>query len=89
MILSMTGYATLTREFPGGSLSVEVKSVNGRFLDLQFRLPDELRAIEPALRELIAAATLPRRSCPFIGRADTSGLSGFSPTARPCPFTGA
>lgn len=54
MILSMTGYATLTREFPGGSLSVEVKSVNGRFLDLQFRLADELRAIEPALRELIA-----------------------------------
>jgi uncharacterized protein (TIGR00255 family) len=54
MILSMTGYATLTREFPGGSLSVEVKSVNGRFLDLQFRLPDELRSIEPALRELIA-----------------------------------
>ena len=54
MILSMTGYATLTREFPGGSLSVELKSVNGRFLDLQFRLPDELRPVEPALRELIA-----------------------------------
>jgi len=54
MILSMTGYATLTREFPGGSLSVELKSVNGRFLDLQFRLPDEFRPIEPALRELIA-----------------------------------
>lgn len=53
MILSMTGYATLAREFPGGSLSVELKSVNGRFLDLQFRLPDELRPIEPALRELI------------------------------------
>ncbi len=54
MILSMTGYATLTREFPGGSLSVELKSVNGRFLDLQFRLPEEFRPIEPALRELIA-----------------------------------
>jgi len=53
MILSMTGYATLTREFPGGSLSVELKSVNGRFLDLQFRLPEEFRPIEPALRELI------------------------------------
>lgn len=54
MILSMTGYASLTREFPGGSLSVELKSVNGRFLDLQFRLPDEFRPIEPAFRELIA-----------------------------------
>jgi len=55
MILSMTGYAALTREFSGESMSVEVKSVNGRFLDLQFRLPEELRAVEPALRELIAA----------------------------------
>ena len=54
MILSMTGYATLTREIPGGSLSIELKSVNGRFLDLQFRLPDEFRPIEPALRDLIA-----------------------------------
>lgn len=54
MILSMTGYATTAKEFPGGSLSVELKSVNGRFLDIQFRLPDELRPIEPALRELIA-----------------------------------
>jgi uncharacterized protein (TIGR00255 family) len=32
-----------------------VKSVNGRFLDVQFRLPEELRAAEPALRELIQA----------------------------------
>src|SRR4051812_47434598 len=55
MILSMTGYATANREIPGASLSVELKSVNGRFLDLQFRLPDELRVTEPALRELIAA----------------------------------
>ena len=51
----MTGYATLAREMPGRSLSIELKSVNGRFLDLQFRLPDELRSIEPALRELIAS----------------------------------
>ena len=55
MICSMTGYATATRELPIASLSAEVKSVNGRFLDVQFRLPDELRAVEPALRELIQA----------------------------------
>jgi uncharacterized protein (TIGR00255 family) len=53
MIRSMTGYATATRELPMASLSAELKSVNGRFLDLQFRLPEELRAAEPALRELI------------------------------------
>jgi uncharacterized protein (TIGR00255 family) len=36
-------------------VSVELRSVNGRFLDLGFRLPDEFRALEPALRELLAA----------------------------------
>ena len=35
--------------------SVELRSVNSRFLDIAFRLPDELRALEPALRELISA----------------------------------
>ena len=53
MITSMTGYAAATRELPTASLAAEVKSVNGRFLDVQFRLPDELRAAEPALREMI------------------------------------
>lgn len=40
----------------GASVSVELRSVNGRFLDLSFRLPDEFRALEPSLRELIGAA---------------------------------
>ncbi len=55
MIYSMTGYAAATRDLPTASLAAEVKSVNGRFLDVQFRLPEELRAVEPALRELIQA----------------------------------
>lgn len=38
------------------SVSVEIRSVNGRFLDLGFRLPDELRSLEPALRELVSAS---------------------------------
>lgn len=37
-------------------ISVELRSVNGRFLDLGFRLPDEFRALEPALRDLLASA---------------------------------
>ena len=53
MISSMTGYAAATRDLPIASLAAEVKSVNSRFLDVQFRLPDELRPVEPALRELI------------------------------------
>ena len=36
-------------------LGVEIRSVNSRFLDLAFRLPDELRQLEPALRELLTA----------------------------------
>ncbi len=55
MISSMTGYASLTRELYRVSLAAELKSVNGRFLDIQFRLADELRSTEPRLRELIAA----------------------------------
>lgn len=54
-ISSMTGYAVATRESAAGTLTVELKSVNSRFLDLQFRINDELRAVEPALREAIMA----------------------------------
>ncbi len=36
-------------------VTVEIRSVNGRFLDLAFRLPDDLRSLEPTLRELLAA----------------------------------
>lgn len=49
----MTGYAVKTRETAGGTLTIEIKSVNSRFLDLQFRINDDLRAVEPVLREAI------------------------------------
>ena len=55
MILSMTGFAAVAAELPGCSLSVELRSVNHRYLDLQLRLPDELRALDAALRELLTA----------------------------------
>lgn len=54
-IYSMTGYAVATRELPGGTLTAEIRAVNNRYLDIQFRLPEELRAVEPALRERLAA----------------------------------
>jgi uncharacterized protein (TIGR00255 family) len=40
---------------PAASIGVELRSVNGRFLDLALRLPDELRGLEPALREMLTA----------------------------------
>jgi uncharacterized protein (TIGR00255 family) len=49
----MTGYAVTTRETDAGTLTVELKSVNSRFLDLQFRINDEFRTFEPILREAI------------------------------------
>ena len=42
--------------FAGPAVTVELRSVNGRFLDLSFRMPDDLRSLEPALRELVASA---------------------------------
>lgn len=56
-INSMTGYAVVKRESDAGTLTIELKSVNSRFLDLQFRLNDELRSLEPLLREAIMART--------------------------------
>ena len=55
MIHSMTGYAAASAQMARGTLSIELRSVNARFLDLQFRIGDELRALEPVLREEIAA----------------------------------
>ena len=55
MIQSMTGFAAASADTPRGRLSVELRSVNARFLDLQFRIADELRAAEPLLRELMQA----------------------------------
>jgi uncharacterized protein (TIGR00255 family) len=48
--------ATRSAPSAGPAINVELRSVNGRFLDLGFRLPDEFRALEPTLRELLSAA---------------------------------
>jgi uncharacterized protein YicC (UPF0701 family) len=53
MIYSMTGFASATRELSTAAINVELRSVNHRYLDLQFRLPEELRALEAGLREIV------------------------------------
>ncbi len=55
-IHSMTGYAALERDLGPARITLELKSVNGRFLDLNFRCAEELRFLEMPLREKIAAA---------------------------------
>ena len=66
-VYSMTGYASAqhstanstsepdSRSAPSSNLGLEIRSVNSRFLDLSFRLPEELRQHEPALRELVVS----------------------------------
>ena len=63
----MTGYATAQSSAPRAAtptevspesyarLGIEIRSVNSRFLDLSFRLPDELRQAEPALRDILTS----------------------------------
>ena len=62
----MTGYAVSSRDSDDGSMSVEIKSVNSRFLDLQFRMNDDFRAFEPIFREaIIARITRGKVECRF------------------------
>jgi uncharacterized protein (TIGR00255 family) len=63
-VYSMTGYASaqhstasttleIEAKSPAGQLGLEIRSVNSRFLDLSFKLPEDLRQFEPVLRDLI------------------------------------
>jgi uncharacterized protein (TIGR00255 family) len=51
----MTGYAVKTRDLVQGSLQIELKSVNSRYLDFHFRVAEDLRSLEIPLREMLAA----------------------------------
>ena len=55
MIRSMTAFATVERVADAGTLVGELRSVNHRFLELSLRMPEELRALEPLVRERICA----------------------------------
>lgn len=55
MIRSMTAFSSGERATQWGTLSCELRSVNHRFLEIGLRLHDDLRALEPVLRERIAS----------------------------------
>ncbi len=55
MIRSMTAFARAEDEGDWGVLTWELRSVNHRYLEVSLRLPEELRALEPRLREQAAA----------------------------------
>ena len=54
MIRSMTAFAAVERAATGGTLGCELRAVNHRYHELAVRVPEELRAIETALRERVA-----------------------------------
>ncbi len=88
-VYSMTGYASVQHSVvpaedssqPPARLGLEIRSVNSRFLDLSFRLPEELRQLEPGLRELITRqirrGKVEVRASQDAG--ETSGVSAPSP----------
>ncbi len=54
MIRSMTAFGTAKAETDHGTLAIEIRSVNSRFLDLNFRLPEDLRMVESPLRDMLS-----------------------------------
>lgn len=56
MLHSMTGFARLAADTPAGALTCELRAVNHRFLDVSFRLPEELRGKEVDMRQQIGAS---------------------------------
>ncbi len=54
MIRSMTGFASIERQYSFGRLVWEMRSVNHRYLDFNFRLPEEFRVLEPKIRSTIS-----------------------------------
>lgn len=55
-IRSMTGFAAVAGEVEGGRFALELKSVNHRYLEFQARMPEDLRALETPMRDLVAAS---------------------------------
>ncbi len=84
-VASMTGFASSARPTALGALTLDLRSVNARFLDLALRLPDELRVLEPMLRETIAGRltrgkvecriNMVRSSGAAVPRLDTAALT--------------
>lgn len=83
MIASMTGFAAATREVAGGQLAVELKSVNHRYLEFQCRLAEDLRALEPVLREAVAAGlTRGKVDCRLTFTPAAAGERALAPDER-------
>ena len=89
-VYSMTGYAAVQSNAAGAApeseaaghassrIGLEIRSVNSRFLDLAFRLPDELRQAEPLLRDLLTS-TLKRGKVELRVSLESTSASNLRP----------
>jgi uncharacterized protein (TIGR00255 family) len=83
MIASMTGFASSARESAQGQLALELKTVNHRYLEFQSRIPDELRSLEPAMREAVTARlTRGKVDCRLTFTAKSQGPKSLVPDAQ-------
>ena len=90
-VASMTGFSDSTQTAEFGAVTVEIKSVNGRFLELTLRLPEELRYAEALVRERIGTLVMrgklecrvsvardPLATSPRINQTSLSQLSALA-----------
>jgi uncharacterized protein (TIGR00255 family) len=75
MIRSMTAYASAEGASAAGTLSCELRTVNHRYLEISPRLPEELRNVEPALRERIATRLSRGKVDVLVRRGESGGES--------------
>lgn len=75
---SMTAFARHTIDYPWGAISCELRSVNSRYLETHFRMPDTVRASEMALRELARQKLTRGKLDISLSLAYNQGESGIS-----------
>jgi len=68
----MTGFASVERQYAFGRLNWEVRSVNHRYLEIGFRVPEEFRALEPAIRNTLGN---------YLSRGKVDASLRFTPAA--------
>ena len=73
MIRSMTGFASAERIFEFGRLTWELRSVNHRYLEIGFRLPEEFRSLEPEIRRILGQ---------YLSRGKVDASLRFIPSAE-------
>ena len=75
-VFSMTGFANASGECANKRIELEIRSVNHRFLDIQFKIPDHLRYLESVMREKIAAKLSRGKVECRIQLSNIAGVSG-------------